>query len=215
MYIAFEGIDGCGKSTQVMALLKYLKGLDIQTKRVWEPGSTPLAEALRRLLKSDELDELVVPETEILLFNAARQQTLHNIVAPALKAGKVVVSDRSYLSTRAYQGYGRGLLQQCSALEAFIPDRLKPDLIIYLDVDVEEGLKRASVREDLDRIEQSGLEFFRRVRDCFRTEALRKPDLVKRVNANQPVEQVWAAVQTIVDNYLIGLGVLTLQADPV
>ena len=100
-------------------------------------------------------------------------------------------------------------------MEAFIPYRLKPDLIIYLDVDVEEGLKRASVREDLDRIEQSGLEFFRRVRDCFRTEALRNPDLVKRVNANQPVEQVWAAVQTIVDNYLIGLGVLTLQADPV
>ena len=212
MYIAFEGIDGCGKSTQVMALIRHLEKLDLATKRVWEPGSTPMAEALRSMLKSDELDELVVPETELLLFNAARQQTLHNIVAPALKAGKVVVSDRSYLSTRAYQGYGRGLMQQCSALESFIPKHLMPDLIIYLDVSVEEGLKRASVREDLDRIEQSGLEFFRRVRDCFRTEALRNPDRVKRVNANQPVEQVWADVWKHVEKHLTDLAVLAPAA---
>jgi thymidylate kinase len=212
VYIAFEGIDGCGKSTQVMALIRHLEKLDLATKRVWEPGSTPMAEALRSMLKSDELDELVVPETELLLFNAARQQTLHNIVAPALKAGKVVVSDRSYLSTRAYQGYGRGLMQQCSALESFIPKHLMPDLIIYLDVSVEEGLKRASVREDLDRIEQSGLEFFRRVRDCFRTEALRNPDRVKRVNANQPVEQVWADVWKHVEKHLTDLAVLAPAA---
>lgn len=214
MYIAFEGIDGCGKSTQVMALMRHLEKLELATKRVWEPGSTPMAEAMRSLLKSDELDEFVVPETELLLFNAARQQSLHNVVAPALRDGKIVVSDRSYLSTRAYQGYGRGLLQQCNALEAFIPKHLMPELIIYLDVSVEEGLKRASVREDLDRIEQSGLEFFRRVRDCFRTEAKFNPDRVKRVNANQPVEQVWAEVWTHVSNYLIALGVLAETATP-
>ena len=208
MYIAFEGIDGCGKSTQVMALIKHLESLDIATQRVWEPGSTPLAEALRTLVKSDELDEVVMPMTELFIFNAARQQSLHNVVAPALKAGKVVVSDRSYISTRAYQGYGRGMLQQCNALEAFIPDHLKPDLVIYLDVGVEEGLKRASVREDMDRIEQSGLEFFRRVRDCFRTEAKFNPKVVKRVNANQSIEAVWADVWAEVEQYLQGLGVL-------
>lgn len=206
MYIAFEGIDGCGKSTQAMALIKKLAELNIETQRAWEPGGTPMAEALRSLVKADDLEEVVMPMTELFIFNAARQQALHNVVAPALKAGKVVISDRSYLSSRAYQGYGRGMLQQCNALEAFIPENLKPELIIYLDVGVEVGLKRASVREDLDRIEQSGLDFFRRVRDCFRTEAKLNSGVVKRVNANQPVEKVWEDVWDIVKAYLNGLG---------
>ena len=204
MYIAIEGIDGCGKSTIANALAKLLQeeGRDIQ--RVWEPGSTPIGEALRKIVKSEqgEFDEEITPITEILLFNASRMQMLHNVVAPALKAGKLVLSDRCYLSTRAYQGYGSGLRNEVSALESLIPEELKPDVIIYLDIGLDIAKIRRGDRSDDDRIEASGDQYFSRVRDCYRTAAHINGDLVKRVNANAPVETVLSQVLEIVREYI-------------
>ncbi len=204
MYIAIEGIDGCGKSTIANALNNLLleEGHDVQ--RVWEPGSTPIGEALRTILKSEQgtFDEEITPTTEILLFNASRMQMLHNVVAPALKAGKIVLSDRCYLSTRAYQGYGRGMKKEVNALESLIPDELKPDLIIYLDVGLDTAKKRRNVREDSDRIEDQDEEFFRTVRDCYRTAAHLDTDRIKRVNANGPVNEVLDTVLGILHEYI-------------
>lgn len=196
MYIAFEGIDGCGKSTMASALVAALTEGGHLVKRVWEPGSTPVAEAIRTLVKSKDLEESMMPVTELFLLNGARHQTLHNVVKPALDAGKIVISDRCYLSGRAYQGYGRNMLLQSNTLEAFIPESLKPDLIIYLDVDVETGLRRTEERDETDRIEEAGLDFFRRARDGFRTAAKMEPERVVRVNANREVEAVFMDVLT-------------------
>jgi dTMP kinase len=204
MYIAIEGIDGSGKSEIANALNRILteSGRDVQ--RVWEPGSTPVGEALRAILKSEQgtFDEEITPTTEILLFNASRLQMLHNVVAPALKAGKIVLSDRCYLSTRAYQGYGHGLKKEVSALETLIPDDLKPDVIIYLDVGLDVAWKRRSIREETDRIEGNSEEFFRTVRDCYRTAAHMDSNLIKRVNANGPVDEVLDTVLGIISDYI-------------
>ena len=204
MYIAIEGIDGSGKSEITSRLNHVLNAIGHEVQRVWEPGSTPVGEALRAILKSEQgtFDETIVPTTEILLFNASRLQMLHNVVAPALKAGKLVLSDRCYLSTRAYQGYGHGLKKEANTLESLIPEDLKPDVIIYLDVDLDVAKKRRSVREDTDRIEESGDEFFRTVRDCYRTAAHMDSKYIRRVNANAPIETVFDSVMEIVREFI-------------
>lgn len=197
-YVAFEGIDGCGKSTLAKAVTEKLLQAQIDVQRVWEPGSTPIGEAMRTLVKTTAGAEEIAPISELLMFNVARHQSLNNVVMPALAAGKVVISDRCYLSSRAYQGYGRHMLQQTNALEQMIPDAQRPNLIIYLDVEVETGIRRAEERDETDRIEQEPTSFFRRVRDGYRTAAKMEPERVVRINANRSVEEVFATVWSII-----------------
>ena len=175
MLITFEGIDGAGKSTQVKKLKKYLmeKGHDVITLR--EPGGTVVAEKIRALLLESKHD--ITPVGELLLFSASRAELVQNVILPELKRNKVVILDRFYDSTTAYQGYGRGLelqlLQQINAIASF---GLQPDCTFFLDISPEDALIRkfsekslplAFEESELDRMESSGLAFYQKVRKGY------------------------------------------------
>lgn len=200
IYIALEGMEGAGKSSVVTELVEQLSWDGYEVEYVAEPGSTPMAMDIRSVVKKKYQDEVVDPMTELMLFFAARKQLLTNRVKPALDAGKIVVTDRSYLSSMAYQGHGGGLIDECLLLEKLIVGDLKPTLTIYLDVDPEIGLTRAGKRGMLDRIEENDAEYFKRVRSCFKLESLR-PDVFE-VDANGSFSNVYASVIGIVLNHL-------------
>ncbi|MFC3031193.1 dTMP kinase [Pseudoalteromonas fenneropenaei] len=163
-FLVIEGLEGAGKSTAMAECETQLAARNIPFIKVREPGGTPLAEQLRLLVKAEH-SESIAPETELLLMYAARAQLLHNVVRPALAEGKWVLSDRHDWSSQAYQGGGRGLSEKTlGALAEIVLKDLKPDLILYLDIDPAQGLARARGRGELDRIEQEALSFFERTR---------------------------------------------------
>jgi len=198
-FITFEGGEGCGKSTQVRRLRDELEKSGIEVVLTREPGGTVLSEEIRRLIK-DQLDDPPCDRSELLLFLAARAQLVRNVIRPALAAGKWVVSDRFSDSTKAYQGYGRGLsLDVIETVNAFACEGLRPDLTILLDVTPETSRTRLRQREGVtqtvaDRIEQAGEAFHARLRRGFAEMAAAEPDRIKTVDANGDVEDVWSAV---------------------
>lgn len=185
LWITFEGLDGCGKSTQSQLLTNAVHG--VLTR---EPGGTALGATLRSELLSDR-DEPVSATTEMLLYAADRAHHLQNVVLPALEAGTPVVSDRSVWSSVAYQGFGRELGPDVviAANEIALAGRW-PDVVIFIDTD---GTSRASrMQRVLDRIERSGDAFFERTETGFRLLAAQQGWLV--VDGDQPVEAVFAEV---------------------
>ncbi|MCS6965480.1 MAG: dTMP kinase [Candidatus Kapabacteria bacterium] len=190
MLISFEGLDGCGKSTQVQLLAERLQSLGYPVRIFREPGATPLSEYIRQLLLHTEME--ISPIAEMLLFNAARAQLVHSAIRPALEAGAIVLCDRFDDSTTAYQGYGRGLplavVLQCNQIAT---DGLKPALTFVLDVPVELALQRS---QKSDRMEQAGLLFFERVRWGYREIALREPDRVICVDATYTPDEVHTTI---------------------
>ena len=199
-YIAFEGMEGAGKSTCAKEVYDALVKEGHKVVFVQEPGSTPMAMDIRALVKK-EYDEKVDDMTELLLFFAARKQLLVNIVIPALKQGCIVISDRSFLSSMAYQGYGGGLNIECDKLIAMVVGDTVPDLTIYMDVPVQVGLERARNRAALDRIELKDLEYFNRARDRFLMEA--KYNLsVKQIDATQNTADNLIDALTLVEQLL-------------
>ena len=177
------GREGAGKSVTALAVYEALVKEGHKVIHVQEPGSTPMAMDIRSLVKK-EYDERVDDMTELLLFFAARRQLLVNVVIPALRDGCIVISDRSFLSSMAYQGYGGGLNIECDKLIAMVVKDTIPDLTIYMDVPVQVGLERARKRAALDRIESKDLEYFNRARDRFLMEAKYNPS-VKQIDATQ------------------------------
>jgi len=165
-FITFEGIEGSGKSTQVKLLTEYLESRKLPYISTREPGGTPIAEAIRRILL-DPLCAEMLPETELLLYNASRAQHTGELILPALRAGKIVISDRYFDSTYAYQGAARALdYTVIDQLTAFATFNTNPDLTILLDLPAEAGLSRIGDRE-LDRLEGEDLDFHRKVREQF------------------------------------------------
>jgi dTMP kinase len=167
LFIAFEGIEGAGKSTQVALLSERLRAHGQEPLLVREPGGTALGEESRRLLlHGDDLG----PAAELFLFLVARADLVARVIRPALEAGRIVVADRYELSTRAYQAAGRGLPEQkVKAAIALATGGLMPDLYVVLDVPIEAGRSRqTSAGKSPDRMERSGEEFHRRVADAFR-----------------------------------------------
>jgi dTMP kinase len=172
MLITFEGIDGAGKSTQVVRLKRRLQELGREVLTLREPGGTEVAEQIRELLLQSKHD--IVPIAELLLFAASRAELVQKVIIPALEAGGVVILDRFSDSTTAYQGYGRGLdLDLLAQVNRIATSGLRPDLTFYLDISPEDALIRkfsekslplAFESEELDRMESSGIEFYRRVR---------------------------------------------------
>ncbi|NEX14068.1 MAG: dTMP kinase [Prosthecochloris sp.] len=175
MLITFEGIDGAGKSTQVKKLKKYLveKGREVLTLR--EPGGTVVAEKIRELLLESKHD--ITPMGELLLFSASRAELVQQVILPELEKSKVIILDRFFDSTTAYQGYGRGLdlnmLQKINDISTF---GLQPDLTFFLDIAPEDALIRkfsekslplAFENNEMDRMESSGLSFYQRVREGY------------------------------------------------
>ena len=203
MFITFEGPEGSGKTTQIGLLADALTEVGLEVIRTREPGGVEIAEHLREIV----LDHALQPETEALLFLAARAEHARAVIQPALAAGKVVVCDRFTDSTLAYQGYGLGLdLELLRALCRFAACGLEPDLTLLLDLPAETGLRRRFSASQLDlqmdvpepqaaakvinKMENRDLEFHRRVRAGFLKEAEREPERIYVVDASRPVKQV-------------------------
>ena len=197
IFITLEGIDGCGKTTQLQALREWLPfsglmppGARLVTTR--EPGGTALGEALRKLLLHPPATVQPAPTAELLLYAADRAQHVAEVIRPALNRGDWVLCDRFTGSTAAYQGYGRGIdLEAIYALESIatsdIPFSLQPDLTLWLDVSLAESRRRRG-SQSADRIEGEGDEFLARVEDGF-LELTAQRDWV-RVNGDQSVADV-------------------------
>lgn len=197
LFITFEGPEGSGKTTQVRLLADWLRqqGHDVLTTR--EPGGTRIGDAVRNVLLDPSHVEMR-PETEILLFSAARAQIVGQVIRPHLARGGVVLCDRFADSTLAYQGYGRQLdLDTLRLITAFATGRLTPDLTICLDLPVIEGLRRKQGGDlgEWNRMERERLEFHERVRQGFLTLAAAEPGRWVVLDALRPVEEVQAQIR--------------------
>ena len=187
LFITFEGCDGCGKTTQLELLAKYLqdKGYDVIVTR--EPGAKGLGEKLREILLN--YDGEVSSNCESFLFLADRAQHIDTIVKPAIDAGKIVLCDRHIDSTAAYQGYGRGLdLEQINYLNNIATSGLKPDLTLLFDVDIETSMAR--VGNNKDRMENAGIEFQEKVRHGYLELAKKEPKRIKVFDSGKTIEQL-------------------------
>lgn len=177
MFISFEGIDGSGKTTLAHRVAERLRGDGYSVVEVREPGGTPLGEAIRTLLLDPASD--ISARAEVLLFSAARSQLVDTVVRPALEQGNIVVADRFFDSTTAYQGGGRGIMSvnELDTLHAFATASLRPDLTFLVDLAPEIAAARRRA-EGTDRIEASGDTFYEAVRDAYAAIASRSPDRV-------------------------------------
>lgn len=191
LFITFEGADGCGKTTQMNLLKEYLqtKGFDIVTTR--EPGAKGLGEHIRKLLL--DYDGVVSDKCESFLFLADRAQNIDTIVTPAVNKGKIVLCDRHTDSTVAYQGYGRGLdINKINKLNTIATGGKTPDLTFVFDVDVETSMQRVGTEKD--RMENSGKEFFNRVRNGYLEIAKKEPNRVYIIDSTKSIEEVFESV---------------------
>jgi dTMP kinase len=186
VFITFEGPDGSGKSTQQRLLGLFLKkkGLDVVLSR--EPGGSPLAEKIRKMLLNNKNVNLT-SKAELLLFEAARQQHVCETILPALQRGKVVISDRFFDSSSAYQGFGRGIKPtEVEWLNNFAVSGVNPDLTLLFDLDQTRGLKRAKSRTGKkDRLENAGVDFHKKVRRAFLELAKKNPIRIKVVKVDK------------------------------
>ncbi|PKO23913.1 MAG: dTMP kinase [Chloroflexi bacterium HGW-Chloroflexi-1] len=204
LFITFEGPEGSGKTTQIHQLAAWLGaiGRDVLTTR--EPGGTRLGDAVRRLLLDPHHTEMR-PETEILLFSAARAQIVGEVIRPHLARGGVVLCDRFADSTLAYQGYGRRLdLNTLRMITAFATGDLAPDLTICLDLPALEGLRRKQGCDqgEWNRMEREKLEFHERVRQGYLSLAAAEPARWLVLDALRPVEEIQNEIRERVTVYL-------------
>jgi len=184
LFITFEGGEGSGKRVQARALYRRLSQSAIPALLTHEPGGTPCGNKIGRWLKWAEVKD-ISPLTELLLFNASRAQLVSEVIRPNLEKGKFVICDRYAGSTTAYQSYGRGLdLEMVRAINDAATRRLKPDLIVLLDIPVEEGFARKRGKKQ-DRFEQEALAFHQRVREGYLKLAANDPQRWLVVDANQ------------------------------
>ncbi|WP_089604607.1 dTMP kinase [Acinetobacter piscicola] len=192
MFISFEGTEGVGKTTLIRKLFDHFQQQGKEVVLTREPGGTPLAEQIRSLLLSVNHDEQMSNDTELLLMYAARAQHLQNVIVPALAEGKIVLCDRFVDSSFAYQCAGRGLSRDKLQLlnENFVVRM--PDITFWLDAPIELGMTRARERGALDRFEQEKLVFFESVRSGFAEIHMRDSQRMKRLDATQTPEQVFA-----------------------
>ena len=196
-FISFEGIDGCGKSTQAHLLTNYFSTKGVDVMRTREPGGSPGAEAIRALLLTGATDKWSA-ETELLLFTAARRDHLEKTIEPALMAGQTVICDRFADSTRVYQGATRGdLREKVDHLHKEMIGR-EPDLTLIIDVNPKIALARGLARNSgEDRFEDFGLVFQEKLRDGFLKLAENFPDRCIVVNGNQTTEEVFKDLLTL------------------
>ena len=166
LFITFEGIEGCGKSTQAKLLAEYLRNQGKVVFLTREPGGPRISEEIRKILLSTKNNEML-PETEVLLYMASRSQHTGEWIIPALKQGKVIISDRYYDSTFAYQGAARKIERKLiDIITEFATFGLKPNITFLVDLPAEEGLSRISYK-NADRLEKESLEFHKKVRKGF------------------------------------------------
>ncbi|MFM2083081.1 MAG: hypothetical protein RL380_1772 [Verrucomicrobiota bacterium] len=206
-FISFEGSEGSGKSTQIVRLAGRLGELGHKVRVVREPGGTPVSEEIRHLLKHHHANHNMTAEAELLLMNASRAQLVREIIRPGLAAGEIILADRYYDSTTAYQGYGRGLpMDFVKSVVDFAVGDTRPQLTLFLKVSAAARAERLASRQATlpfvrDRIEEADREFFERVAAGFDAIAAAESQRVKVLDASGTPDEVaaaiWQAVQPI------------------
>jgi dTMP kinase len=198
MFITLEGPEGSGKTSHIPYLVEYLREKGHIVFPTREPGGTSIGEQIREVIHDLKNVEMH-PRTETLLYQAARAQIVEQVIKPRLKAGEIVISDRYYDSTIAYQGYGyQQDLEQVRALVKYATAELVPDLTILLDVDIEEGLRRKKKDNEWNRLDAYTVEFHQRVRAGYAEMVKREPLRWVVINASQPWETVQDELRTVV-----------------
>jgi dTMP kinase len=193
MFLALDGIDGVGKSTQIELLAQWLRERGRQVLTCRDPGSSKLGEAVRAIVLGHH-ETPVGMRAEMLLYMAARAQLVEEIIRPALAAGATVISDRYLLANVVYQGYGGGLaVDELWTVGRIATGGLEPTLTLLLDMPPEASLRRLSGKPD--RMEQRGVEFLSRVREGFLKEAARRPDAIALIDASQSIADIQAEIQ--------------------
>jgi dTMP kinase len=200
LFITFEGTEGCGKSTQAVLLAERLRAWGRTVRLFREPGGTPIGEEIRHTLKHSHANDAMTAEAELLLMNASRAQLVREIIRPALAHGEIIVCDRFYDSTTAYQGYGRQLDLEAvrRIIEVAVGDT-RPDLTLLLQVPAalsEERLRsrQATLPFIRDRIEEADRHFFERVAEGYQAIAAAEPKRVHTIDAAGTVEEVQSAI---------------------
>ena len=201
IFISFEGIDGCGKSTQTELLYKYImaSGRDVILTR--EPGGTPISEKIRAIILDPENKE-ESGVTEALLYAASRAQLVSEKIRPALDIGSVVICDRFLDSSLAYQAYARGLGEPVLMINKFAVQGTLPDITFYLDIAPELSRERQISRGKLDRLEQEGIELQKRVYEGYKRLAELYPKRIRVIDASASVDCVFESIRKIYDSYV-------------
>jgi dTMP kinase len=202
-FVAFEGIEGSGKSTQAALADRWLSEQGVDHIFLREPGSTPLSEKIRELLLQRQEIALSAP-AEALLYLSARAQLVEEVVSPALLAGRLVLADRYSHSTLAYQGYGLGLsVTELTRLCEFATGGLWPDKVILIDIPPQVGLARKKENgEAPDRIELRQLTFFERVREGYLAMAKKEPEVFCVIDGTKSEEEVWGEVRGKLEEWI-------------
>ena len=206
LFITFEGPEGAGKTTVIRAVAEHLRQRGYNVVLTREPGGTPIGDQIRTVLLSPD-NNAMHPETELLLFSAARAQHVRERILPALEEGAIVLCDRFADSTLAYQGYGRGLdLPALHAITQFATGGLTPDLTILLDIDPAQGLARRRAASaqgaEWNRIDNDELALHQRVREGYLRLAAENPERWVVVDASAPVDDVIAQVIAAIEEHL-------------
>ena len=203
-FFSLEGIDGSGKTTQIDMLIAALEKEGYSVVKLREPGGAKISERVREILLDPAFKGVMGDKTELLLYNAARAQVIHEIIQPALDAGKVVIADRFAWSTYAYQGYARGLgADMVQRLTELTCGSCFPELTVVLDLTVERSRARTAKRgEAPDRLEQEKADFFERVRQGYLAAAREYPDCVSAIDVDRPFEEVSADIYRLVKSRL-------------
>lgn len=197
-FITFEGIDACGKSTQVRLLYEFLRKRGRQAIQLRDPGATLISERIRAILL-DRNHSLMSPWTELLLYEAARAQMVHETIQPALAAGTIVLSDRYYDSTTAYQGYARGLdLEMVNQANRIGSCGVVPDLTFFIDIDPKVAAQRKKdLGERSDRMEAEGLAFQEKVRYGFQQLSVKEPNRVFQIDGHRSIDAIQQEIQSM------------------
>jgi dTMP kinase len=212
LFLTFEGTEGSGKSTQIPLLAERLRSLGRHVRTLREPGGTPIGEEIRHTLKHSKANEAMTPEAELLLMNASRAQLVREVIRPALAAGEIILSDRFYDSTTAYQGYGRQLDLKMvrSIIDAAVGDT-RPDLTLLFLLPYEVAEQRRLARQPTlpmsiqrDRIEEAGRSFFERAAKGYEAIAAAEPNRVRTVDANGTVKEIGAKIWKLVEPLVRG-----------
>jgi dTMP kinase len=205
-FITFEGTEGSGKSTQISLLAERLRSLGHRVRTLREPGGTPIGEEIRHTLKHSPANHAMTPEAELLLMNASRAQLVREVIRPALASGDIVVCDRFYDSTTAYQGYGRQLdLPMVKAMIDVAVGDTRPDLTLLFVVPHEVSEARRVARQpnlplpfQRDRFEEADQDFFARVAKGYQEIAAAEPKRVRQFDATGDVAAIQAAIWNLV-----------------
>jgi dTMP kinase len=202
LFVTLEGPDGCGKTVQSKRLAEHLRSQGLNVVMTREPGGTEIGDQIRQVIMSLE-NRQMDPRTEFLLFSASRAQLVKEVIRPHLEAGGVIVSDRFYDSSFAYQGYGHGLpLDELRAITAFATGGLVPDLTLLIDLPAKAGLARRKTGGNWNRMDAYDLAFHQRVRTAYRTMAQTESERWRTVDGDQSPDSVQAALQAAVEAFV-------------